>query len=48
MRTTQGIFVSQNKYVLDLIKDYSLSHAKAFRLPINTQLKLFANSGIPL
>lgn len=39
-KTSQGIFISQHKYILDLIKEAGLSHAKPVHLPIDPKVKL--------
>ena len=33
---------------MDLIKEYDLVHSKPMKLPLNTQVKLPANSGTPI
>uniref|UniRef100_A0A803LKW1 Protein kinase domain-containing protein n=1 Tax=Chenopodium quinoa TaxID=63459 RepID=A0A803LKW1_CHEQI len=46
--TPQGIFVSQKKYVTDLLKEQGLLNAKPLKLPIDNHLKLSADKGTPL
>jgi len=45
VRTAQGLFVSQKKYITDLVREYNLAHSKPMKLPLHTQVKL---SGTPL
>ena len=45
VRTVQGLFVTQNKYVMDLIQEFDLVHSRPVRLPVDTKLKLTASSG---
>lgn len=47
-RTEHGIFLSQRKYVTDLLREYNLLHCRPLKLPMDTHLKLLANSGDPL
>ncbi|GJX35471.1 cysteine-rich receptor-like protein kinase 8 [Tanacetum coccineum] len=44
----QGIFISQKKYTLDLLIEVGLSNAKAYKLPMDSHVKLQANMGTPL
>ncbi|XP_021754912.1 uncharacterized protein LOC110720212 [Chenopodium quinoa] len=46
--TNQGIFISQKKYITDVLRDEGLLHAKPLKLPINTHLKLAPDKGKPL
>ena len=39
-RTSQGIFISQRKYALDLLKEYGVDKQKPLRLPLDTHMKL--------
>ena len=39
-RSPQGIFLSQRKYVMDLLKEYNLQDAKPLKLPMDPHLKL--------
>jgi len=48
VRTAQGLFVSQKKYITDLVREYNLAHSKPMKLPLHTQVKLTATSGTPL
>lgn len=45
-RSTQGIFISQKKYTLDLL--YQLTSAKPLKLPMDSTLKLTHDLGEPL
>ena len=47
-RSTSGFFVSQRKYILDLLKDYNMLHAKPLKLPLDIHLKLTPDKGVPL
>ena len=38
--TKQGIFLSQQKYVLDLPKAFSMMHVKSLKLPMDSHVKL--------
>ncbi|KAL2243469.1 UNVERIFIED_CONTAM: Retrovirus-related Pol polyprotein from transposon RE1 [Sesamum indicum] len=42
---SDGLFVAQNKYVLDIIQDTGLCHAKSTSTPLPHGLKLVASSG---
>ena len=44
-RTKQGIFLSQQKYVLDLLKEFNMMHVKPLKLPMDTHVKLLPDSG---
>jgi len=44
-RTGEGIFISQKRYVLDLIKECDLVSARPLRLPLGTHVKLTPQSG---
>ena len=48
VRTSQGLFISHKKYVMDLLQEYGLVHTKPVKLPLNSQLKLAANFGVLL
>lgn len=39
-RNPSGIFMSQTKYTVDLLKEYGMTNVKPLKLPMNTQLKL--------
>ena len=45
VRTTQGIFVSQKKYVQDLIKETEQTCTKLLKLPMDPHLKLTQEQG---
>jgi len=44
VRTVQGLFVTQNKYVMDLIQEFDLVHSRPVKLHVDTKVKLTANS----
>lgn len=46
-RNSTGIFMSQTKYTLDLLKEYGMINAKPLKLPMDTQLKLTPDKGVP-
>jgi len=45
VRIAQALFVSQKKYVMDLIQECGLGHSKSIRVPLNTPVKLNVESG---
>jgi len=45
IRTVEGLFVSQNKYVQDLIKETAQISAKPLKLPMDPHLKLVQDQG---
>lgn len=47
-RNSTGIFMSQTKYTLDLLKEYGMINAKPLKLPTDTQLKLTPDKGVSL
>lgn len=47
-RSPSGFFVSQQKYVKDLLEEYGMSQAKPISLPLDSRLKLTQNKGNPL
>lgn len=47
-RTSQGIFMSQKKFTLDLIKEAGLDNARPSKVPMDQHLKLTADEGDPL
>lgn len=47
-RTEQGIFVSQKKYVLDLLKKAGLLDARPYKLPLDQHTKLSTDKGVQL
>lgn len=44
-QTGQGIFLSQRKYVTDLLKEYGLRKCRTLKLPLDTHVKLTADQG---
>ena len=44
-RTEAGIFLSQKKYIEDILKEYGLLGCKALKLPMDTYVKLTHNAG---
>ena len=44
-RMKGGIFLSQKKYVLDLLQEYGLKNCRTLRLPMDTHLKLTSETG---
>lgn len=47
-RSPDGFFLSQRKYVLDLLKEYHMVGVKPSKLPMNSKLKLAPTKGVPL
>lgn len=47
-QTKQGIFLSQKKYVTDLLKHYGMKNCKPLKLPMDSHLKLTPEVGDPL
>ncbi|XP_021767672.1 uncharacterized protein LOC110731802 [Chenopodium quinoa] len=47
-RTKRGIFLSQKKYVKDILNEYNLSDCKPLRLPMDCHVKLTHSTRIPL
>ena len=47
-RSEQGFFISQKKYVLDLLKKYHMVCVKPSKLPLQTKVKLGPDKGTPL
>lgn len=47
-RSPAGFFVSQQKYTLDLLKEYGLSNATPLKVPMDTHLKLTPTKGVVL
>ena len=47
-RSTQGIFISQRKYALDLLKEHGVDKQKPLKLPFDTHMKLEPQKGTPL
>ena len=46
-RSSQGLFLSEKKYVTDILKEFHMTKCKSLNLPM-AYLKLTANSGDPL
>lgn len=46
--SSQGIFISQRKYALDLLKEYGIDKQKSLKLPLDTHIKLDVQKGTPL
>lgn len=46
--TAKGYFLSQRKYVTDLLSEYGMSKCKPLRLPMAAHLKLHLTSGEPM
>ncbi|GJT23280.1 retrovirus-related pol polyprotein from transposon TNT 1-94 [Tanacetum coccineum] len=44
----QGLFVSQKKYTLDLLKEAGVLNSRPYKLPMDQHVKLQANTGTPL
>ncbi|GJQ94003.1 retrovirus-related pol polyprotein from transposon TNT 1-94 [Tanacetum coccineum] len=44
----QGIFISQKKYTLKLLKEAGVLNSKPYKLPMDQHVKLQADSGTPL
>ncbi|XP_074293705.1 uncharacterized protein LOC141620839 [Silene latifolia] len=47
-RSTAGIFISQRKYTLDLLKTFGVDKSKSLRLPVNPVMKFEPGKGTPL
>lgn len=47
-RNSSGIFLSQTKYTVDLLKEYGMLNAKPLKLPMDSQLKLTHDKGVLL
>ena len=47
-KTAQGIFISQNKYAMDLLKEAGVLSSKPYKLPMDPHLKLQTDVGTPL
>lgn len=43
-----GIFISQKKYALDILKEHKMLHSKPLQLPLDTHIKLTPDLGNPL
>ena len=44
-RSNQGMFLSQRKYIQDLLKEYNLLHCRPLKLPMDSHLKLTTDAG---
>lgn len=47
-RSNQGIFISQRKYALHLLKEHGVDKQKSLKLPLDTHMKLDTLKGTPL
>ena len=47
-KSSQGIFISQNKYTMELLKEGGVLNCKPYKLPMDPNLKLQADIGSPL
>ncbi|XP_071718669.1 uncharacterized mitochondrial protein AtMg00810-like [Rutidosis leptorrhynchoides] len=47
-KTDQGVFISQQKYTLDMLKEAGVLHHKPYKLPLDQNVKLSADIGTPL
>ncbi|XP_071712546.1 uncharacterized mitochondrial protein AtMg00810-like [Rutidosis leptorrhynchoides] len=47
-KSKQGIFVSQQKYTMDLLKENGVLNCKPYKLPLDPNTKLQADIGTPL
>jgi len=47
-RSDEGIFISQNKYTLDLLKEFGVANSTPVKLPMDAHLKLTPDKGDPL
>lgn len=46
--STDGIFLSQRKYTIDILKENNLLNARPLQLPLNSHVKLTPDLGDPL
>ncbi|XP_019104888.1 uncharacterized mitochondrial protein AtMg00810-like [Beta vulgaris subsp. vulgaris] len=46
--SSQGMFLSQRKYIQDLLKEYKLVNRRPLKLPMDSDLKLTSNIGEPM
>lgn len=44
-RSSQGMFLSQRKYIQDLLKEYKLVHCRPLKIPMDSHIKLTSDSG---
>ncbi|KAL2944143.1 Retrovirus-related Pol polyprotein from transposon RE2 [Bienertia sinuspersici] len=47
-RSSQGIFLSQRKYTLDILKEYGMLNARKLKVQMDSTVKLTADQGGPL
>lgn len=47
-RSDQGIFLSQKKYITDILEEYKMTQCKPLKLPMDTHVKLISTTGEPL
>lgn len=47
-RKNQGIFLSQHKYITDLLSEYHMQSCKPLKLPLDPNVKLHSTAGDPL
>ncbi|XP_071700544.1 uncharacterized mitochondrial protein AtMg00810-like [Rutidosis leptorrhynchoides] len=47
-KSSQEIFVSQQKYTMDLLKEYGVLKCRPYKLPLDPNTKLQADSGTPM
>lgn len=47
-RSRQGIYLSQKKYALDMIKDFGVNNTRKLRIPMDPMTKLTPDLGDPL
>ncbi|XP_071688419.1 uncharacterized mitochondrial protein AtMg00810-like [Rutidosis leptorrhynchoides] len=47
-RSAQGVFVSQQKYTMDLLKKNGVLNCRPYKLPLDPNIKLQADLGTPL
>lgn len=47
-RSPDGFFLSQQKYVTDILKEYGMLNVKPLQLPMDSHLKLTQDKGVPL
>ena len=47
-RNDQGIFLSQKKYICDILDEYKMTQCKPLKLPMDTHVKLISTAGEPL
>lgn len=47
-KSSQGIFISQRKYPLYLLREYGVDKQKSLKLPLDAHVKLEPQKGTPL